>query len=368
MTTTNRDPLRIARRYLQLVPCMIVVACGAENVDPPPIADADTVFWALELNHHAVAMSTVPPYDTLSLEATPRNHQGETMHGLGAPWYVSRDPARVAVTREGRVVALGHVAAPVAVIATLTVNDVTHADTVMVVVDDQASPPRLKTFSAHPVPPDSAKTGSGPLDYLPLFASDSNDVPLAMTSGFNAGYPVRYRSSDPTVGSIDPTSGAITGSRPGRVTMYASTTLYGIAKADTVAWRIGWPIMASLGLAIQSAGGLTAPAFFPSEVIVGTGAVVSWVIHPPIPETDITFDDDDVPNLLNLDAGETRVVEFSRMFSCGYDGAFDCEQSGNIMLGPTVPGAFRTLAAPGIYEYRSVALGVSGRVIVVDER
>lgn len=369
MFMTTRDQWRNAWRSLRPLPCIVALACSAENVDPPPTMDTDAIFWTLELNHHAVTMSTVEPYDTLTLEATPRNYRGEILHGLGAPRYVSGDLAKVHVTPEGVVVALGHTG-PIVVTATLTANDVTHTDSVTIVVDDLASPPKLKTFSVQPVAPDSAKSGPGLPAYLPLRAADSNDVPLAMAYGFNDGYPVFYRTSDPSIATIGG-DGSIAGNRLGTIKLYAGTMLYGIAKADTVTWRIGWPIFLNVLLRLPGAGA-GAGAFTPSEITVGIGASVSWAMirSSSNPEVDVTFDADDVPSVLALDAVHHPTASTIRLFNCGTVAGFttDCAGAGDIMLGPTVPNALRVFPAPGIYDYRSDVLGASGRVIVVDER
>src|SRR5437867_1016649 len=104
-TSSSRLTLIGARlRWRHLVWLMglpLALGCQGEHLKPEPPAEPGELYWMLELNTHAVTMSTTAPYDTLSLTATPRNYQGAPLAGLPVPQYTSSDPTRVTVSPEG---------------------------------------------------------------------------------------------------------------------------------------------------------------------------------------------------------------------------------------------------------------------------
>lgn len=389
----ERRLVRSAYRWVTaLAAPTLMLACS--NAEPSPFGEKlESTYWALELNHHAVLLSTTAPWDTLPLTATPLNHLGQLLTGVGVPQYSSTDIKHVSVTSDGVLHAIGPLAPgqEVVVTARLTVNNVTHADTVYVrVMETPNPPPVLESFSIHPVPPDSAKmaglrpSSSSTIDFSFPYVLFSKPPIGAWSSDRNGdslpNLPVAIRSSDPTSITVDRATGQFVsggeGARlPGSVTLYASTTAFGVSKADTLSYQIGWPVMSSIqvqSVPSSRAGTGSVPAFVPSEVKVGTGALVLWQEFPAdantLGDADITFADAQLPYVIDPQTSPSLSFVIALMCQGLYVGPADCN-AGKIAIGPSHPlNAFRVFTAPGTYEYHSAALGISGRVIVVDER
>jgi plastocyanin len=177
---------------------------------------------------------------------------------------------------------------------------------------------------------------------------------------------VDYRSSDPTIASVDRELGFVTGNRPGRVTIVASATAYGATRADTLAFTIGLPVRAILSVVdtLLGLGSTRSVLFAPSEVRVGPGAAVVWIWARDIPATDVTFDD------------PSNVAERTDggLGSGAHTGAgnipaqANCSASTNFLTQIRECFKARVFPVPGVYSYRSTLTGATGRIVVVDER
>jgi hypothetical protein len=338
----------------------LLLACQGDSLKPDAPAKPNELYWDLELNHHAVTLSkTAEHYDTLTLVAVPRNYHGDHLAELPAPQYISRNLERVSVTSNGLLSAVAPTAQPVWVVATLTVGNLKHQDSVFVQVVDNPVPPVFASFSVHPIPPDSAKVAVDWLEdpTLPVRAFDPNSAPIS-------GLVAAFRVSDPKIARVHPTNGQVRGLAPGSVTIYASATAFGVTRADTLTYRIGWPLLGEVGIwgpvNERPLGSFNRP-----ELRVGTGAIVFWTIDRANKEmtTDVTFADADL----------SKVGPVPDMFFIfclpffGYD--TDCGTE-NFALGPPPmkDQAIRGFPVPGTYEYRSTLHGTSARIVVVDER
>src|SRR5881394_859856 len=127
---------------------------GCGGVDPVasyagPVTDPTLLYTSLTVDHPAITMSTVAPYDALQLTATPRDALGNPMTGLPAPMYLSSDTTKVRVSADGMVTAVGTVIG-VRVIATLVAGPVSHVDTALIDVTNTATPPKLASLSIQP--------------------------------------------------------------------------------------------------------------------------------------------------------------------------------------------------------------------------
>jgi len=387
--------LRLWRRLVVLVVLAVlplVPACQGDHLNPPPLVDPTVLYWDLALNHQAVTLSTTAPYDTLTLIATPRNQAGEALTGLPAPQYHSTDPGRVVVTADGILVAEQVTSDPVAVIATLTTDNLKHVDTVLVRVVDAPTPPVLGTFSIDPVPPDSAKYAMRSSDVIPnsyllnhlVHAADASGMSLADVSvdfdpwdiGFTASVPiadllVSFRSSDTTVAVINTRSigsgmqiFTLVGLRPGTTKLYASTTAFGVTKADTLSFRIGLPLVNQV--TIRDTLGIIPP----TPYTMGVGALIVWGSRSLV--SDITFSD---PTNVAAPMNASPYIAFVCFL------IDSCTDTGNISSFTGIPlvtltGAGRTFTRPGTYDYQATVQDASGnlrtfsggRIVVVDER
>lgn len=393
---------RIARWCLALV-LPLAIACQSDRLQPPP-AQPEDLYWALEIDQGAVTLATTPPYNTLTLKVTPRNSRGEPLSGLPAPTFTSTDPDRVLVTAEGMLVAVASTGSElVKVIATLVTDNLKHADTALVRVVDGAPPWVLGTFSIHPIPPDSAKTAvnDDPLGFG--FGSYSLNARVRATDVAAAPITdllVSFRSSDVRSASIGshaiPGEAWLKANRTGAITLYANTTAFGITKADTLPFRIGWPLIQFVAIA-PVAPGSSVNRFVESATKIGTGGLVVFGtggittgFNFTTTATDVTFTDPVNVAPLNtftaisapsgdgypLNGGLTSdILGTLCSFVDFLSGAGSCAMGGNIEVPASNPdfsgfnalSTARVFSAPGIYEYHSTIHQTSGRVIVVDE-
>lgn len=287
------------------------LGCGGDTaMAPPPISPAQA-YWALDLSQHAVNLSTQAPYNTLQLTATPLTVSGTPLPGpAGAVQYQGHD-STVTVDATGRLTAhFDTQGQPTLVAATLTVQGVTHVDTVRIQVTDTIPQHGLATFSMQPAPDDSAKRAFDWLQHNSLIwsvvATDAGSDTICTRAGFasQCALQVAYSSSDPTVAMIDSTTGLVLFSRKlGTVVFRAETWAYGVAKRDSVRFTVGYRINADLNYQPNEANGITVSTVgvrgalrasfdFPSPLVLGVGALVVFrnqSMHP----LDVVFDHTD---------------------------------------------------------------------------
>jgi len=296
---------------------VLLAACRGET----PIsvhADASELYWSLQWTSPAI---TIDSGGTQEASAIPRTYAGQSLDGLPAPTYTAMDTSKVSVSASGAITGKRSTTTATGVIASLTVNGVTHVDTAIVVVTGQRH--SFKSFSIHP--PSYASTSFATNTYYPYLtvtATDSNDVALR-------GLAVKYVSLAPAIANF--ISGSLYGYAKGPITVVATTTSYGTTRVDTVTLAVTNPMTASeycYGKAYASI-----PAFYTNPIIIGVGGTVTWSNYSgqPLP---ITFDD------------STRVT------------------GGNIPALALYGSAARTFPTAGTFVFRD-NLGDSAKVIVV---
>jgi hypothetical protein len=358
---------------------LILTACRGDVVapfQPTTGAGAAGLYWALTVDHRAVTLSTVPPYDTTRLTATPRDWHGAPVTGLDAATFRSTVPERLRVTPDGLVQALD-VGTDMPVVVELAAGSARHVDTVLVTITNDPAPPILDTLSIHPQPPDSSVLmmngqgsrlllGYGAVAFY-LGSFQAFTARLTDSEGNSlSGISVAYTTSDTLTLWVDRSSGNAIAKRPGRVNLMASATAYGVTKADTVTYTVIMPGFAVVWIRPHATGlgGGTQTVFAGSEVTLSPGGTVLWgnVTGQPV---DIVFDD------------PTNVVEH---------GAANCDyfaiSTGDVGGGGDIQGfgeaqdptAFLSVAncrsrrfpVPGVYPYHSTLTGATGKVIVSD--
>jgi hypothetical protein len=283
-----------------------------------------------------VNLSTVSPYDTLQLTATPRAASGEALPLSGNVVYSSSDLAHVQVSSTGLVRAIAP-GTGFKVIATLAAGNLTRADTVIVNVTSDAAPPVLASLSIHPQAGDSAKRAALYGYPWPAIATDINGQPMPDLA-------IACETSDQTVVIVAPSCGFIGTLRPGRARLIASTTAFGVTKADTIDITVGLRLTTTVALAPGNVGLGTAT--------IATGGTVTWLNQTGGP-ADVTFDD------------PTNVAEDPNCL-CG---------AGNVPpFGNADPNDFaanqvsRRFPVPGTYTYHSSAVAGSGTIVVQDDQ
>lgn len=346
---------------LALLGTGFLAACAPEPMRPTSQPDPGELYWALRLDHHAVTLSIHPPYDTLRLVVTPVAASGAVLSA--PPWhhFYSTDVDRVQVDSTGLLHAI-NVSRGVAVVAVDTMNDIVHADTVWVNVNDVTDPPALATLLIEPHP-DSAKYAlggslldlfSGVVPNLTVRATDGNGSELSRDS-----LAVSYASLDTMVATID-RQGVIYPRRVGQVRFIASATAYGVAKVDTLSFTIGLPLQATVTIRMRvDAHGDTVAVLPSAPAVIGVGGDVIWSNQTNM-LVDVMFDDS--ANVTQDDFMCTLYGSFMPQAVC---------RSGNIAAwryDSTDAGArVRQFRLPGTYHYRDTHTGASSTIIVTQE-
>ncbi len=378
------------------------LACGGDTFTPQPLIDQSALYWRLDLDHRAILLSTAAPHDTLRLTATPRNYRGDALSGAPMPTFASQNLTNVIVTPEGvlRAIAPTTPGTVVAVVARLTIDDLTHVDTAFISVVSTDPPPTLASFSIHPIPPDSAKVGAIPAvlfssatstrlsDTLSIRATDAAGMPILTIPGHISGIlPVALRSSDTAVVQFDEKifttnkMAELRGYQVGTATISASTTAFGVRMVDTLDYRVGWALMATILMVAPSDYNTSAPHVLPINNVftypllrIGVGGVVTWSNVGIGGDTNSTpnhilFDDDDLPNVLSVPSRPPFMPAIVYNSSClAFYGA-DCVNGGNMVISQTNKKATRQFLVPGVYDYSSSLYpGSVGKIVVIDEQ
>jgi hypothetical protein len=146
---------------------------------------------------------------------------------------------------------------------------------------------------------------------------------------------------------------------PGRVVLHVATMAYGVARQDSLAFVVGWPLayFATVNTRYQTGAREAIKDFSPDTIKVGVGANVLWANISDTNKVDIQFDDPTAAGPLT-----------------GFAALFGGPGSGNIppfakndTLG-ILPGyAGRSFAHAGRYSYHSTRFGVGGVIVVCAE-
>jgi len=354
-------------RGLIAMAVLIVAACSGDTAGPRPVSDLVHRFWNVTLNTNAITLSTVAPYDTFRVVATPRDAFGDP---VAAPLRDSAVTVIVpAVTGDDHVTvdSTGLIQARqpgtgIVLYVRTTLGGVTRSDSVFVNVTSVANPPQFASMRVAFTPSDTLYTAD-------FFRSPPTLVGQALDNNGNVidSVAFAFRSADSTLIRIDPTGQlnfAI--SRPGfgRVMIYASATVYGVTRTDSVPLNITAPYFATVFINTSVPRGHTAPVAYFAPVVdtVAVGAVVMWSfggIGEPTP-TDVTFDD---PTHVTAIPPEAPLYAFF--------GTCDTNRDGNIPAIILDPNVLCTNVWPryfpvaGTYPYRSALNGTSGTIVVV---
>ncbi|MBX6330989.1 MAG: hypothetical protein IRY91_03980 [Gemmatimonadaceae bacterium] len=346
----------VRRGWLAVLPMLIALGCAGDAPEtPPPVTDPARIYWTLTLDYHAVTLSTVAPYDTIQLTATPRTPDGTPLAGLPAPTFESLDRDRAEVSADGLVHAIKS-GTQIPVVATLTVGNLRHADTVLINVTDEANPPVLATLSIQPDSGDSAKTAINVNRAITTYTLAADGSPIT-------GLAVYYTTRGSDAATIDRATGLLFPVHPGHVTIVASATAYGVTKTDSLRYTIGYSSQQELDIVAQvNASGQTVGGFSRPLILLGPGGRLIIVNQTNI-ATDLTFDDP-----TNIVRDEQFCVPPFTLFP------YLCED-GNVEAFANDPndpsGAsilrFRRFPVPGTYRYHSTIFGTAGTIVVVDE-
>lgn len=366
---------RMARRGVLLA--LVIAGCG--GLEPvasyKPITDAARLFLSLTLDQRAITLSTLAPYDTLQLTATPRDGTGAPMSGLPAPTFTSSDTTVVWVTPAGELQA--RAAGSATVIAEVRADgNIRHADTATVAVTaDVTAPPALATFSIEPLTPQDAVWSITPPDpgnggVLVAFATHQFPIARVTPRILDAQgnpmpwVPVEYESLDPDLALLSPYLPQIPVVRlreqPGTARIVMRATIYGATMVDTARFTITAAYVHDVIVRPAANGG--PPQVESLTPTIRAGGYV-FFDNLTADSVRVTFDDP-------ASAGAADVV--CSAFGSGFCGAGNIP---NFMSTDTVtwgpPGnpfentRGRQFTTPGTYVFHLEPLGVTGHIIVV---
>jgi plastocyanin len=174
-----------------------------------------------------------------------------------------------------------------------------------------------------------AKVSLGGQSFIFINALDENSLPLS-------GLAISVRSLDPDIvqvynfGLVALQAGTI-----GQARIVASTTSYGVTKADTVLYSVQFATNSFVYLFEQMPGqGVVAS---PSVVALGVGGSINWS---------------------NSSSGTLAIT---------FDNNKENVQGGDIAAIPPFSGSSRTFTAAGTYNYHITPGGATGQVIVHEQ-
>ncbi len=301
------------------------LGCSDESTDPT-VVDPAQQGWAVRLDQHAIQMSTVAPYDTITLATVVLNGFGNPLAGSADVVLTSTDTSMRFHSDDGGrhtqlTVRRATLATGVKVVARATVDGVTFSDTAVVVVDEISNAPGITAYTLESVdinkvvvsPSWSLSTGvlySNPwLRVAVRGPANGTIIPKSITSATTdiMGFGDTKRPGA-TVTNVSDESGMISSTliqRKGTVMLHASTTWYGVIHRDSLMVTVVDPLYAQFNILGRTLRGSVTPvpAFDVGMLTVAAGVVVEWINKMGQPAT-VNFEEPihalAVPDTLNV--------------------------------------------------------------------
>ena len=280
---------------LLLLLCLLggAISCSGDTATTPTLRNGAQAYWALQLDQHAVNLATIAPSNTVQLHAVPLTEAGAGLTDSGSVHFRASDSS-VTVDATGFVTA--HFATrggSTKVIASFTTQGVTLTDTVFFQVTDTVPQHPLTTFSMQPVAGDSAKRAystDNAIFIWPVTARDAAGNTLCNQHA--CALQVYYTSSNPTVATINRSSGQVAIFDTGNVVFTATTLAYGVVRRDSVQFRMGAPVTGRIFIRLDTlSDGRMVPTFHASHrMLFGIGAAIEFLNYTP-QAVDVVFDD-----------------------------------------------------------------------------
>lgn len=368
------------QRYIQLSRmslCLWLVsslACHADTTGPDPISP-DALYTKLTLNHHAVTLALVAPYDTLTLRATSYAATGTPLSDSGTTTYrvtLNGTPdTSVRVSATGVLEAIAPVSGAI-VEARHTIGNLTLADTAVVNVNDTTPVPMPAAIRLVFGPGDSTHSAllAPGLVYVVAYVTDEqgDTIPNVVVKYAlrNSGQAVLSRSAfiagRQYIGKLNVGTGAVT----------VEATVYGRTMRDSVPYTVTPAIRSLIAVVPRFSVGNTTPTdvFEPSDDTVAVGAIVTWVNLVTGQNVDVTFN---APSaILGVDsAAYANECRFRVYNACP---KIPAQGGGNITSFAAVDSTggangvgvrARQFPTVGTYTYRSMLYGTTGVIHVV---
>lgn len=344
-STVTRDGqmTRSALRPLAAIALAGVLAGGVSCDDPSEFTglkqDPQDVFWDLDLNQHAINLSTdasVPESHTYQLVALPYRLDGSVYEGDVEVEWTTADTNRVKVDATGKLTAKATTSptSPVRIIARATggPGPVTNSDTAYVTVVSTARIPASLSIQ-----PDRTTIGVGWDTSMVATVLDEAGMPIP-------GLRIDYRSSLPIVANYS-AAGLFQPMTIGTATIRASAAIYGVDLADEVAMTVDEPEVrqVNIGYFVTPDGSMDT-YFDPEVVTIKAGMGVAW----------------------NSNNGIAATIEFDDPTNVGPSPADGKSGNPGFTFAYGLTRVIRTFPVPGTYEYRDAATGktATGTIIV----
>lgn len=271
-----------------------ILGCGGDATTAPRLRTSSQAYWALQLNQHAVNLASQAPYNTIHLTAVPLTAAGTPLLGAGSVHFRTSDSSVTVDSVTGIVTAhfATQLGQPTPVVAVLTLQGVTLADTALIQVTDTVPQRALATFSMQPATGDSAKRS---FDWIqkhglawPVSASDAGGNVLCNPS--QCALQVYYTSSNPNI-TIGSATGNIQPNDTGQTILRATTWVYGVAKSDSVVFKVGYLLSYTNQMVVTTVSGVPTVMFAsaPRQLVLGVGAIVKFQDLSP-QQVDVVFD------------------------------------------------------------------------------
>lgn len=352
-------------RLLFAFSSIVLLGCSAED-SLVPLLSSSAWYARLELNHHAILLSTVSPYDTVRLDTRPRTPTGELWIPSGytavefdsvllsnRASYISLDSSKVKVSSNGLVSAIAQTAAngTVGIVATWQFANVTRSDTAFVRV---VNPPSQKPVHSYSCRPDSMKIGNNSSIPLRQAAKDQdgsdilNVLSYVTTSDVTV---IRVNGKQASVGNLNLSSRKNTGAAHIRSEAY----IYGITVIDTFTVNAGYPITGTFGIPylLDSMNVLSIKFLNGYKTVnIGPGGTVSW--NPTGDSLLIASN----PITIIFDDPSTALPALAASQNSG---------GGNIAAINMSTQRYRRFLHPGVYPFRVEPFGLVGTVVVKDQ-
>jgi hypothetical protein len=321
---------------------LLLLGCDSDSIT---LTNPDHALLRVALNSNAITLATVDGYNTFQLSTVAYRGNGEVIPDI-VPIYSSGDNT-VHVDANGLVTGLkATVKAPVVV--HVTYDGITRSDTAWITVVNTTTPSPLSTFTISV--PDTLSAGITTTVTVSARNTSNPNLPLSTTN-----IPIHYRVSDDRVATID-RSGRLTTLLPERsVTIYATTTYYGVTYTDSAVVIVGYPSSVAIFVAPRiTITGQTILEFIPNTIYLAAGGVVIFCnCYNDIPNSvpiDVVFDNPEKAHALPpglFPTGEGNIPSFMR-------------------TNESPLGAYQTrmFPEPGTYHYHSEQYGSSGKLIV----
>ena len=298
-------------RWLGAVSLMSAVACSSPDLSGPTSTDPAQLYYTIALSAHAITMDTLPPYDTLQLTATPRNAVGALLVGAPAPTFTTTDSS-VRVSATGLLTARA-VRNNVNVIATLIYHGIRLADTAVINVTGNATPPPMFDHLIFGLSAGDSVMIAFPNQFSRFYFPTTKQLQTVAADAAGTQIPgslVALRTSDVLKATFqtefdDNSRTAVVSTNSanvnivlntsgmGPVTVYASATVYGVTFQDSLQLMITQPLLAQFVIKQQAVPGSTTPVVTSlpaSPQVIGRGGIIWWR-NQVSDSVDIVFDD-----------------------------------------------------------------------------